>query len=106
VRSRWQGWLGGGNRQADDDPDPIQTAPDHASITPDVRMVQNEATEELMVALQTLPERQLQAFMLRTWEGMSVAATAQAMGCSGGSVKTHLSRALNSLRKQLEDHWP
>ena len=51
--------------------------------------------------IEALPGRQREAFVLRYWEEFDVAETAQAMGCSEGSVKTHCSRAVHALAKAL-----
>jgi RNA polymerase sigma-70 factor (ECF subfamily) len=76
---------------ADDAPDP--------SRSHDGR----EAWNRLSQALAALPRRQREAFTLRVLEELDVADTARAMGCSEGSVKTHLSRARQALQRQLED---
>ena len=56
-------------------------------------------------AMQQLPARQCQVFILREWQELSVKDTAQILGCSEGTVKQHHFRALRSLRGLLAEVW-
>ena len=104
VRNRVMVWFGR-STQGEDDYDVVQQAPDPVGRTPDEELANSEAMQGLELAVHNLPGRQREAFMLRTFEGLDVAGTAVAMGCSEGSVKTHYSRAVHSLREKLGEHW-
>ena len=91
---------------ADDISDSMDEFENQTQLEPGQHLKQQQAMTALDKALHNLPLRQQQAFLLRQWEGLNVNDTAQAMGCSAGSVKTHLSRAIAALRNELEDHWP
>jgi len=86
----------------DGDADPIARLPDPAA-GPHEQASRSDAWRALGQALRSLPRRQREAFLLRELEGLPVADAARAMGCSEGSVKTHLFRAVQALRTKLED---
>jgi RNA polymerase sigma-70 factor (ECF subfamily) len=99
-RGRWFTWL---QPLADEpDADPWADVPEAASSDPALLLERARDMDTVTEVLEALPLRQRQAFLLRVWEGLDTAQTARAMGCSEGSVKTHLSRAMQSLRARLE----
>jgi RNA polymerase sigma factor (sigma-70 family) len=101
VRSIVVGWLGGGQ---DDNGDELPVwEPADNSPGPLEKLRDEQSYADMAAAVKKLPQRQREAFMLRVLEGFDVAETAQAMSCSEGSVKTHLSRAMQHLREYLEE---
>jgi RNA polymerase sigma-70 factor (ECF subfamily) len=105
VRNRIMTWLPGAKEDPENEAqDPLENVADAATPIPEALM-QDQAMQQLEISLRALPARQREAFMLRNFEGMDVAETASAMGCSEGSVKTHYSRAVHALREQLGGAW-
>lgn len=102
-RSSFRRRLFGSRSEADDDS--LDEIPGLSSVEPASRAQLDESTARLIDLVADLPLRQQQAFLLRTLEGLDVSETAEAMGCSQGSVKTHYSRAVHSMREQLQEHW-
>jgi RNA polymerase sigma-70 factor (ECF subfamily) len=109
VRNLWTTLLSALQPRDDDsggDGDPLETL---QAEEIDGRRVQSAADEvesnQVLAIIEAeilrLPNRQREAFIMRYWQDMDVAETAEAMGCSEGSVKTHCSRATHALANAL-----
>lgn len=85
----------------EDEDDFIESLPATPQEQPDSQLERQQISAALETALARLPLRQQQVVMLRLWEGFDVAEAAEIMGCSQGSVKTHLHRATQSLKESL-----
>jgi RNA polymerase sigma-70 factor (sigma-E family) len=73
---------------------------------PDVDSAETEALlrddqRAVVAALQKLPARQREALVLRYWGNLKEAEIAEAMGISPGAVKSHASRGMAALTKEL-----
>lgn len=77
----------------------------HTFGKPEEEINKSQMQASVLLALQGLPEKQRQCFLMRSWEGMSVIDTAAAMGCSEGTVKTHYFRAVTKLRELLGEEY-
>lgn len=108
VRSMWtlpmSSLFGGGD--GDEDYDPLETleieTDSNFGESPASQLERSQLLGFIEKALEKLPGRQRQAFLLRYWEEMDVAQAAAIMGCSEGSVKTHCSRATHALAAILK----
>ena len=60
-----------------------------------------DSRHDLLLALSTLPVRMRAVLVLRYWEDLSEAETAEILGCSAGTVKAQASRGLARLRQTL-----
>lgn len=99
VRNRFRVWF----KRDEEEDDPLENYPDPIPDEPLQRLETEQFGKALEKVLGKLPNRQQQVFLLRAWEGLSVEEAAAAMGISAGSVKTHYSRAVHTLRERLEE---
>lgn len=61
---------------------------------------------ELLAEVRALPPMQRRTVVLRYWLGMSVEETAEELSISTGTVKSHASRGLATLRERLGESAP
>ena len=105
VRNLWTTLLSsfGAGKDGEEDHDPLDTIDvEDEGTNPAIQLERSQTMKVIEKALEKLPARQREAFVLRYWEDMDVAETAEMMGCSQGSVKTHCSRAVHTLATLLE----
>ena len=108
VRSLWVTLFSSlaGSRGEDEEQDPLDTLEAVGGPAPGdavgAELESSQVIEIIEQELAQLPARQRQAFIMRYWEELDVAETAEAMGCSEGSVKTHCSRATHALALALK----
>jgi RNA polymerase sigma-70 factor (sigma-E family) len=77
-------------------------APPRNADSAESEAVLREDQREVLAALRTLPQRQREALVLRYWLGLREAEVAASMGISAGAVKSHTSRAMAALNRELE----
>ncbi|MBU3746708.1 MAG: RNA polymerase sigma factor [Burkholderiaceae bacterium] len=116
VRNLWVSLVGNlrgpGEQDSDHEPsegdllDAMAASSGYVAESAETTVNRQQSLDLMERALQKLPARQREAFLLRYWEDMDVAETAAAMGCSEGSVKTHCSRAVQSLSGMLQSLKP
>jgi RNA polymerase sigma-70 factor (sigma-E family) len=83
---------------------PLAVVPD----LPDAGRVPDPAAdyadrELLVMELAKLPRRQRAALVLRYYGGLTDQEIAEELGCSNGTARSHISRALATLRVELAD---
>lgn len=82
---------------------PVETLPEHGTAGLEHGVAQSQW---LWTALQQLPVRQRVCIVLRYYEDLTEAQTAETMGCALGTVKSQTSAAIAKLRELLGDDDP
>lgn len=82
--------------------DPMEEEPAQPNAyDPAEDTARNELRETVHAAVETLPAQQRAALVLAYYQGHTYPEVAEIMGCSLGTVKTHMSRALKKLSTLL-----
>lgn len=108
VRNAWVTLFSNMGKKSDesDDYDPLEQlqAADDSQIHQDgaQKLERSQLLQSLEAEIAKLPARQREALLMRYWDELSIAETAHIMGCSEGSVKTHCSRASQTLANALK----
>ncbi len=105
IRKRFGAWLTPGDKDDYQDSSKAMEQAEFEDInmpSPETQVQTGQSMAILEEALQELPLKQQQVFLLRAWEGLSEKETSVAMSCSVGTIKSHYARARTFLKNKLE----
>lgn len=105
IRKRFGAWLTSSDKADYQDSKKEMDEPEFEDTSmpgPESLVQTNQSITMLEAALQELPLKQQQVFLLRAWEGLSEKETSVVMSCSVGTIKSHYARARTFLKNKLE----
>jgi RNA polymerase sigma-70 factor (ECF subfamily) len=70
---------------------------------PSREAIKTEQKEQVRQAIELLPDKQRAALVLAYYQQLSYREIAKVLGCTVGTVKTHMYRALSTLARRLPD---
>jgi RNA polymerase sigma-70 factor (ECF subfamily) len=86
----------------------LEDRPD-TNVSPDRQLMNRDDAKRAMDAMDRLPSRQREVIYLHTCESLSLEEVAEVLQISYNSVKSNLSLARRTMRRELEDlcteHW-
>lgn len=105
-RSKRQGFwkkMFSATPETDDETSLLETVA-HDAANAEQQLLAREEAEQVWYAVKRLSENQREVFVLRYSEELSLDEISQALNMQLGTVKSHLNRALTSVRKRVEEH--
>jgi RNA polymerase sigma-70 factor (ECF subfamily) len=104
-RQRWRRIFSTRRPDAKESQGSLEDVPDRSDdANPLSKLSGKELNAEVQAAVKMLTESQRTAFQLKVFQDLSIAEIAEVMGLAPGTVKSHLFRATQFIRKRL-DGW-
>jgi RNA polymerase sigma-70 factor, ECF subfamily len=97
-RQRWLSFFGFGMG----DTNPLEETVADRSPSPEALLLGKERSRQIADALQSLPENQRTALILKRYDGLSYQEIAGILGCSVSAVESLLVRAKKNLREKMK----
>lgn len=104
-KKRWQKilmpWRFSDKREGDD-PSPLENHPDSSQEADPASVLSGrELGKDVARALETLSDKQRMIFQMKAFQEMTIPEIAEVTGLAEGTVKSHLFRATQALRRRL-----